>query len=149
MFKNHFKKNHNLCIYPSQFSGVTPVTGSQSLFAIFVGLLHFADFESSFITLSTSLYHFISGLPLLFLPSGDQLNICLDHPLFPMRILGVKRFNFIFSIFSRLVCVTPIFFLIISFITFNILNVLAALLKKSISVFNRLSFNLQFALQIL
>jgi ABC-type uncharacterized transport system permease subunit len=71
---NSFKKKNYLSVYLYQFSSVTPVTGSQLLFAIVASLLHLQVLKFfCFITLTTSLSHFISGLPLLFLPSGDQI----------------------------------------------------------------------------
>jgi hypothetical protein len=70
---NSFKKKNYLSVYLYQFSSVTPVTGSQLLFAIVASLLHLQVLKFfCFITLTTSLSHFISRLPLL-LPSGDQI----------------------------------------------------------------------------
>ena len=44
-----------------------------------------------FITLSTSVAHVISGLPLLFLPSGDQLNYGVGRLLSPTR--GIRPYH--------------------------------------------------------
>jgi hypothetical protein len=56
----------------------------------------------SFITLSGSLSHFISGLPLHFLPSGDQVSICIGYRLLPLhnRLYVHKPFELaVFSYF--------------------------------------------------
>jgi len=54
-----------------------------------------------FITLSTSLSHFISGLPLLLLPSGDQVIIRLGHVI--LLNTCPYHFNMLFSIVSKTV----------------------------------------------
>ena len=46
-----------------------------------------------FVTLSISFFHFISGLPLLFLPFGDQVSIRSDLLLSPMRNACPYHFN--------------------------------------------------------
>lgn len=62
-----------------------------------------------FSTLFTSLFHFISGLPLPFLPSRDQVSIRLGHLLSPISITCPYHFNMLFPILSRIVCIAPIF----------------------------------------
>jgi hypothetical protein len=67
-------------LYLYKFSSVTLVTGSQSLFAEFAGLLRLqvlGYFVSSLFSLPFP--HFISGLCILFLPPGDQVNIRFGH----------------------------------------------------------------------
>ena len=65
----------NMKLYTPYISfPVLLVTGSQSLFAIFAGLLRH---QVLYCPLSTSLPHLISGLPLLFLPFGDEDSIRL------------------------------------------------------------------------
>jgi hypothetical protein len=95
-----------------------------------------------FITLSTSLSHFISGLPLLYLPCGDQVSIRLGNLLSPTSNICPYNFNVLFSILYTILCVTLILYLMTSFLTFSILDALAALLQKSISVLNSFLFNL-------
>ena len=83
-----------------------------------------------FITLLTSLSHFISDLALLFLSPGNQVNICQGHLLSPMHNLCPYHFNILLSIVYRNVCVIPILFLFTSLLAYNILDVLAVLLKN-------------------
>ena len=49
-----------------------------------------------FITLTTFLSLFISGLPLLLLPSGYQVNIRFGHLLSPLRNSTLYHFNVLF-----------------------------------------------------
>jgi len=65
-----------------------------------------------FITLSTSLSHFTSGRPRRLLPSGRHVVIRLGHLLSSMYTTCPYHFN-IFSILSRIICVTSIFSLIL------------------------------------
>jgi hypothetical protein len=46
------------------------------------------------------------GLPLLFLPSSDQVNIHLGHLLSPMHNTCLYNFNMLFCILSTIICVT-------------------------------------------
>jgi hypothetical protein len=55
-----------------------------------------------------------------------------------MRNTCPYHLTFYFSLFPKLFVFLPFFYLITSFHTFNILNVLAALLKKSISVLSNI-----------
>jgi hypothetical protein len=59
---------------------------------------------------STSLSHFFSGLPLLFLPSNNQLNSHLGDLLSPNHNTRTNHFNMLFSILMRTICVAPFFF---------------------------------------
>ena len=83
-----------------------------------------------FITLSISFPHFTSGRPRL--PPSAQYIIILGHLLSSMRTTCPYHFNILFSILSKIVL--PHFSLITSFLTFNGLEVLAALIEESIYV---------------
>lgn len=72
-----------------------------------------------FLNLSTSLSHFISSLPLLFLLSDDQVNICLGHHLSPMCNECPYHFNKLFSILSATVFFTPMFWMFLQFLSKN------------------------------
>ena len=101
-----------------------------------------------FITLSTILSHFISGLPLPFLPSADQVNIRIGRLLSPTRYIYPYHFNRLFVILSIIVSVILIFSIIKSFLAWSTLDVFAALLQEPISLLNSFLFILQFAVQI-
>ena len=88
-----------------------------------------------FITLSTFFSYSTSDRPRRLSP-GDQAIFRLGHLLSCMHSTCPYHFNMLFSILSKIVCVSPFFSLITSFLTCSSLDVLAALLQKSISVFN-------------
>jgi len=87
------------------------------------------------ITLSTSFSHFISGCPHRRLLSGDQAIIRLGHLFSSIRTTCPYHFNILFSILSKIVCVTRIFSLMTSFLTFSTLEIVAALLKNQFLYF--------------
>jgi hypothetical protein len=62
-----------------------------------------------FISLSILLSHLIYGGVPLLLPSSEQVIIRLGHVLSSMRNTCPYHFNTLFSILSKIVCVTPIF----------------------------------------
>jgi len=92
-------------------------------------------------TLSASFPYLISGGPGRRLP-GDQVVIRLDHLLSSMHAKCPYHKNMLFSILPKTVCVTHIVSLLTSFLNFTGLEILAALLQKSISVLESCSFNL-------
>jgi hypothetical protein len=94
-----------------------------------------------FITLSTSVSYFISGLPLLLLASSDQVIICLGHLLSSMHV-NATILTCYFPFFPKLFVLFPFFVVITLFLIFNSLVVLAAHLQKSISVLDSFFFNL-------
>src|SRR5215469_15846609 len=71
-----------------------------------------------FVTLSASFPHFISGGPRHRLP-GDQVIIRLDHLLSSMHTKCPYHINMLFSILSKIVCVTRIVSLLTSFLNFT------------------------------
>jgi len=77
-----------------------------------------------YITLSTSFPHFISCLPQLFLTSVDQFNIRLGHILhFPYEIHIDNTSTCYFPFFPELFLLFQ--FSLITFLTFNIFDVLS------------------------
>ena len=86
-----------------------------------------------FITLFSSLSHFNSGIPLLFLLSGDHFSIFLGH---------------LPSLIYFQCCVNPICCLITLILTFKIWDALAAFFKKSVPVLKSFFFNIEAAVQI-
>ena len=74
---------------------------------------------------SASFSHFTLGC--LRLPSCDQVIMHLGHLLSFMCIAYPYHFNMLLSVLSKVVCVTRIFSLMASFLTFNSLEVLAVL----------------------
>ena len=89
---------HNLQFYLYVFQWPTDYWFSA---AIFAGLLHRQMLNSS--------AHFTSRRPRRRLPSGDQV-IRLGHRLTSMHTTCPYHFNILFSILSKIICVTPIFF---------------------------------------
>ena len=76
-----------------------------------------------FINIFTFLSHFISCLPRVFLPYDHQVHTSVGHVLSPMRNKCAYHFNMLFSVLSRIVCVTAIClrllpFLILIFLMF-------------------------------
>jgi len=97
----------------NSFLVLTPVTGSHTLFAIFAGLLPPQVLHSSASSLFPLLFprlHFepSSSFSFFFL---QQVNIRLGYLLPPTRNTFPYHFNLLFSILSRIVCVTVFFFL--------------------------------------
>jgi hypothetical protein len=115
-----------LPVYLSINISVTPVTGSQSLFAIVAGLLRLQVLNCS----ASSLFplHFGSSFRR---PGYHSLRPCVIH----VHAILTRYFPF----FPKLCC--SHFLLITSFLTFNNLDVIRDL-KKSVSVLNSIFFNL-------
>ena len=92
-------------------------------FAVFAGFprIELFTFYFFFIILAAFFPHLISRLLLLYLLSGRQFNNILGHVLSPMRSTCPYHFNMLFTILSRIVCVTTIFFPVMtSFVSFSV-----------------------------
>jgi hypothetical protein len=82
-----------------QFSSASLITGSLLLFATIASLLcHQMLKFFCFITLITSISHFIAGYPPQHLPSTDHVIIRLRDLLSSMRTTCPYHFNILFSI---------------------------------------------------
>ena len=118
-FSPNFPMSCVFRILSLQFSIVTQINW---LSIAFLYVYHFAPSLGvrffCFITLSTSLSHITLCIPLLSLPSGDQVNIHSGHLLSPMW--NTHPYHF-YMFLSRIICATLIFsnyFLRLMFWTF-------------------------------
>jgi len=78
-------KIHNVCLPIRVFLCYTVYWFSITLRYIFLFAVSLGIRFCCLITLRTSIFHFILGLPLPCLPSGDQVNIRLGHQPSPMH----------------------------------------------------------------
>ena len=124
-------EDSNLLGYVYQFSSGPMVTSFQSPQLPTYCII-------TLINLSTSFSHFTSGY--CHLPPGYQVIYHIGHLLSSMCTVCPYHFKILFSILPK--TVTPTFSLITSFLTFSSLEIVAALLKNSISVLHCFLFNL-------
>ena len=121
----------------------TPLTGYQSLFAIFAGLLHPQLHHSLNFPFPL---HFASSFFLCVCVCGNQVSSCLGHLLSPMCNAYPFHFNMLFSVLSRIVFFQFFFKFILSF---SILGVHATPLQKFISVLHSFSINFSFNILVM